>query len=170
MLVKLSQADVHTCEVLGADTVKLCEMQKFKPRLENDKQSRIEANVYGFKAEFAVARLFGLELPTLNVTSDHGVDLWWNDVSIDVKFTNRDDGDLIFDSVRKFKSRVAILVAKTDDDSVMRIKGWCGHKQFSMDAIATDFGHGPRLYMPSIHLKPIEQLWLKMKEKELSPS
>ena len=54
MLVKLSRQDIHSSEVMGADTVKLCEMQGFSPRLENDRQSRVEANIYGFKAEFAV--------------------------------------------------------------------------------------------------------------------
>ena len=78
MLIKLSRQDVHTCSVMGADTVKLCEMQGFSPRLNNKNQSRVEANIYGFKAEFAVARLFNLELPTINVVSDGGVDLWFD--------------------------------------------------------------------------------------------
>ena len=70
MLIHLTKKDVHDSALMGADTVKLCEMQGFPPRLENDKQSRVEANIYGFKAEFAVARLFGLEPPTVNVLTE----------------------------------------------------------------------------------------------------
>ena len=95
MYIKLSNKDVHTCSTMGADTVKLCEMQGFKPRLNNSNQTRIEANIYGYKAEFAVARLFNIELPTINVVSDGGVDLWLEDLSIDVKFTNKEEGDFI---------------------------------------------------------------------------
>ena len=74
MLVRLSKKDVHASELMGADTVKLCEMQGFPPRLENDRQSRVEANIYGFKAEFAVARVLGTDLPAVNVLTDGGVD------------------------------------------------------------------------------------------------
>lgn len=92
MLVKLSKQDAHACELMGADTVKLCEMQGFPPRLDNERQSRVEANIYGFKAEFAVARVLGVDPPTVNVLTDGGIDLWFDDISIDVKFTNRHGG------------------------------------------------------------------------------
>ena len=67
MLVRLNKQDTHASELMGADTVKLCEMQGFPPRLENEQQSRAEANIYGFKAEFAVARVLGVDPPTVNV-------------------------------------------------------------------------------------------------------
>ncbi len=67
MLVELSKSDLHRAEVLGRDTVKICELQGFLPRLENESQDRVNANQWGFKAEFAVARLFDLELPHLTV-------------------------------------------------------------------------------------------------------
>ena len=76
MILRLSKQDSHTCQLMGADTVKLCELQGFSPRLDNKKQSRTEANVYGFKAEFAIARLFNLDLPTVNVaTIDAALDV-----------------------------------------------------------------------------------------------
>ena len=89
MNVKLSAEDVHKSTVMGIDTVALCKMQGFPPRLENENQSREEANALGYKAEFAVARLLRTSLPTITVVTDGGVDLWFNDIPIDVKFTNR---------------------------------------------------------------------------------
>ena len=145
MNVKLSAEDVHNSIAMGLDTVALCKLMGFSPRLESDKQSREDANALGFMAEFAVARLLGTNLPAINVVTDGGVDLWCDDVSIDVKFTNRQDGDLIFDSEEKFKARVAVLVTPTDDPSVMSIKGWMGKRQFIKQAETRNLGYGDRL-------------------------
>ena len=168
MLVRLSRQDVHSSEVMGADTVKLCEMQGFPPRLENERQSRVEANAYGFKSEFAVARLLGAELPTVNVVSDGGVDAWVGDVSIDVKFNNQEHGKLIFDSMEKFRSQVAVLVGKTSEPDVMRINGWMDRKVFRERSVTHNFGYGDRLVVSASDLFPIEMLWLKLSEKKFS--
>jgi len=159
MLIKLSRQDSHTSEIMGADTVALCKMQNFQPRLENEKQSREEANAFGYKAEFAVARLFGAEPPQINVLSDGGVDIWIEDTPIDVKFTNQEHGPLIFDSMAKFRANIAVLVGRTSDDDVMRINGWIFRKDFKDLCKKTDFGYGPRLFMEHDELEPIEQLW-----------
>jgi len=162
MKIRLSKQDSHTCQLMGADTVKLCEMQGFAPRLDNKKQSRTEANVYGFKAEFAVARLFNLELPTVNVATDGGVDLWFGDFTIDVKFTNDEYGNLIFDSMEKFKSQIGILVGKTDDPDVMRVNGWMDRANFKKTCHSHNFGYGDRLYLKHDELLPIESLWSRL--------
>jgi len=162
MLIKLSKQDLHNCEMMGADTVKLCEMQGFKPRLHNNNQSRVEANIYGFKAEFAVARLFNLHLPTVNVLTDGGVDLWFDDITIDVKFNNAEYGKLIFDTMDKFKSNIAVLVGRTPDPSVMRINGWMDRKTFADKSQAADFGYGDRLFMNHDEMLPIERLWYRL--------
>jgi len=162
MLIKLSKQDLHNCEMMGADTVKLCEMQGFKPRLHNNNQSRVEANIYGFKAEFAVARLFNLDLPTVNVLTDGGVDLWFDDITIDVKFNNAEYGKLIFDTMDKFKSNIAVLVGRTPDPSVMRINGWMDRKTFGDKSQSFDFGYGDRLFMSYDEMLPIESLWSRL--------
>ncbi len=147
---------------MGADTVKLCEMQGFAPRLDNKKQSRTEANVYGFKAEFAVARLFNLELPTVNVATDGGVDLWFGDFTIDVKFTNDEYGNLIFDCMEKFKSDIGILVGRTDHPDVMRVNGWMDRGNFQKRFHRKNFGYGDRLYLKHDELFSIESLWSRL--------
>jgi hypothetical protein len=169
MLVKLSKKDIHTSEIMGADTVKLCEMQGFEPRLENKKQSRVEANIYGFKAEFAVCRILGLEPPTVNVLTDGGVDLWFDDYSIDVKFTNKDGGPLIFDNMEKFKADCAVLVSKTNDPAVMRVWGAIGRNTFASRAGTRDFGYGQRLFMEAREMRPIEWLWRELTERRYKP-
>ena len=164
MNVKLSAEDVHNSTVMGVDTVALCKMQGFPPRLENENQSREEANALGYKAEFAVARLLRTSLPTITVVTDGGVDLWFNDIPIDVKFTNRPDGDLIFDSMDKFKARVAVLVSPTEKPDVMSVNGWMSRAEFEKRATPKDFGYGPRLVVSQQDLRPIESLWRKLNE------
>lgn len=169
MLFELSPQDSHLATVAGRDTVALCTMQKISPRLKTSHQDRIDSNARGFKAEFAVARLLGIDPPGVNVASDGGIDLWFDDVSIDVKLTTRHQGDLIFDTPDKFKSRVAILVASTDDPNVMSIEGWMGRPEFISKAKRKDYGHGPRLFIPNSNLHPIEELWLEVMRRRHSP-
>ena len=169
VLVQLSQRDSHIASMMGADTVALCKMQGFSPRLENGAQTREEANAFGYKAEFAVARLFNCEPPVLNVLSDGGVDLWFENISVDVKFTNKEYGSLIFDNLEKFRAQIAILVGRTDDPDVMRVNGWMSKKDFAARCHVKNFGYGDRLIVDWNNLNSIESLWKKMSELKFAP-
>lgn len=158
MLITINKQDAHASELMGADTVKLCEMQGFPPRLENERQSRVEANIWGFKAEFAIARLFDLQPPTINVLSDGGIDLWFGDTSIDVKFSNNEYGDLVFDTEEKFKADIAVAVGKVGGNT-LRVNGYADKAFFVEHSEPHNYGHGPRLRMNANQLKPIERLW-----------
>ena len=170
MLIQLSPKDSHTASTLGADTVALCKMQGFNPRLENASQSREEANAFGYKAEFAVARLFNCEPPVLNVLSDGGIDLWIGNVSVDVKFTNKEYGSLIFDNLDKFRAQIAILVGRTDDPNVMRVNGWMSKKNFAARCQSKNFGYGDRLIVEWDNLNSIESLWKIFAELKFAPN
>ena len=167
MIVRLSKSDSHAATMLAQDTVRLLEMMGVSPRLENSKQSRLEANILGFKAEYAVARVMGCEMPTLNIATDGGVDLWIDDLSIDVKFTNRMDGDLIFDNLDKFKADIAILVCHVEDDK-FKIIGWCSRTMFEMIATAKNYGYGDRAVVEGDNLNPLGKLWEKIMERKYS--
>lgn len=168
LLIRLSRQDLHNARMAGNDTVALCRLQKITPRLENPKQSREDANALGFKAEYAVARVLQVEPPGVNVGSDFGIDLWFDDISIDVKLTNYPKGDLIFDSADKFKAKVAVLVEPTNDPAVMSIDGWMTRKEFISLATEKDFGHGLRLVVPNASLRPIEELWFHLQSIRFS--
>ncbi len=169
MLVQLSRKDALTAKLMGADTVALCKMQGFAPRLENDSQSREEANALGYMAEFAVARLLDLEPPEINVLSDGGVDLWMNDRSIDVKYTNMTkEPVLIFDNMAKFRAEFAILVtSESYDDELFRVHGWISRRDFKKIAEPRDFGYGERLVVEAEYLRPIEEFWGRMKAEQM---
>lgn len=157
MIVRLSKPDLHEAELLARDTVFMLEALGVSPRLEDKRQSRIEANKLGFMAEFAVCRLFDLQPPRLNIATDGGVDLWFDDISIDVKFskTNR----LIFDSKTKFQSRIAILGTICDDPECIKLLGWMSRKDFIKECRPHDFGYGERLVVDAVQLSPIFKLW-----------
>lgn len=169
MKIQLTKQEMHECKILGVDTVTLVKMQSVKPRLENERQSREDANVLGFMAEFAVAKLFGLKPTYLVVKSDYGIDLWWDDVSIDVKYTNNIKNGLIFDDPDSFKADVAILCAPTEYSNVIDVVGWVGRNRFLEDCHHHDFGYGDRLVLDADDLDLVRDLWVKMSIRKFSP-
>ena len=164
MIVRLTKQDLHEAGLLAQDTVFLLERLGVSPRLENEKQSRVEANKLGFMAEFAVCRLFDTEPPRLNIATDGGLDLWLDDVAVDVKFTKT--GKLIFDNPDKFKANVAILATTADQHDCIKLLGWIGRTEFLELCDTHDFGYGERLVMEASELRPLEQLWRKIKERK----
>lgn len=170
MLFRLTPEDHHQANLKGADTVRLCEMQGIKPRLQDAEgmRSRTECNQRAFKAEYLFARMFGLAPPEVNVLSDGGIDFWLGETSIDVKCSNRPDGPLIFDSMDKFKADVAVAYSATDEPDTFKLHGCVSHKVFGEQAYERDFGHGTRLVMDVADLAPIEKLWRQWIKKEMA--
>lgn len=172
MIVNLSRRDMHASLMMGNDTVAICRALGFKPRKEfMGGLSREDQNVIGFKTEFAVARAFGLHPPVMSIISDYGVDLWWNDISVDVKSTKTDH--LIFDIPDQFRADVAILTSLIESDKV-EIIGWTSRDQFLAENELKDFGHGPKCAMHKSKLQPIstikEQLGFPKSAIELNQS
>ena len=166
MHIKLSKPELHKAECLGRDTVAICKMMKFDPRLENDNQSRVDANILGYKAEIAVAKLYGLEYPSLNIVSDGGLDLWLGNFSIDSKWTST--SDLIFDSMEKFESDFAVGVTSLSDD-VMEVHGFVSRGMFRRCAVVKNYKYGDRLAMPLADLTGPELLWKHAATEKFKP-
>lgn len=165
MIIRLSKADLHEAHMLARDTVFLLERLGVSPRLENEKQSRVEANALGFMAEFAVCRAFNTQPPRLNIATDGGVDLWLHDIAVDVKFSKTDK--MIFDSVGKFRANVAILATATSEPDCIELCGWIGKRAFTENAYKHDFGYGERLVMDADDLKEMPRLWQLITERRL---
>ncbi len=84
IVVRLSDQELHEAERLGADTDAICQkVMGYKPR--DPGSNKVQSEIDGARAEYAVAKLYGLEKPTLNILGDGGKDLWLNGISIDVK-------------------------------------------------------------------------------------
>jgi hypothetical protein len=161
MKIKLNKQEMHECRILGQDTVKVCKMQKLTPRLDTPDESRVQSNILGFKAEYAVAKVLGCKLPSLNIVTDGGVDLWADDVAIDVKYT-KNTTELIFDDYKEFKADVAVLVRPTDKEDVLEILGYLDKEKFVGMAVDKDYGYGERKVVDAELLDPIQNLWTKV--------
>ena len=129
IMVRLNNQELHDAERLGADTDAICQkVMGYKPR--DPGSNKVQSEVDGARAEFAVSKLYGLDKPTLNILGDGGKDLWFGGLSVDVKFTNTDD--LIFDDVDACKADVAVLVRNHGDDPrSMNVVGCVSRGEFA---------------------------------------
>lgn len=168
MRVQLSARDEHEAKTKSQDTMALVRLMGSVPRNENmGGVSREMGTLQGFRTEYAVARVLGLEPPNVNIESDGGIDLWAGSVSIDVKSTGKEDVYLIFDDFEKFGADIAVLVKFYLGHKALDILGWISRKEFLKKAHDHNFGFGDRKVMRAGDLHPIEKLWRFLKIKEL---
>lgn len=165
--VVLNKRDEHHARMKGADTVAICRAMNFQPRNETmGEVTRESGTIDGFRSEYAVARLFELDEPEINIESDNGIDFFIGDTTVDVKCTRMKDPALIFDSMDKFKADVAILTSVTGDTSPIQVWGWITPAKFQELAHHHNFGYGDRLVMNASDLLPIESFWLNLQKKK----
>lgn len=160
MKFKLTRSEMHCADCLGRDTVRICNMFGNTPRWsDNDGgENRINNNIMAYRGEVLFARIFSLEMPTLNVMGDNGVDFFLGDMSVDVKTSK--NPELIFDK-KGFKSDVAVAFQQTDQDDVLDLMGWITKADFNKKHHLHDYGHGERGVVDGKDLNPIESLWLE---------
>lgn len=163
MKVRLSEREVHQAASLGRDTTSVCRMQNTKPRGESGRDS---SDINGARAEFAVAKLFGIDQPTLNIAGDGHIDLWLGNISIDVKWTA--SPYLIFDDMSRFQADVAVLVRDTEDPSVLHVDGVISRSRFESECDLKDMKYGTKLVVSKDALWPIESLWSHWREVSLA--
>jgi hypothetical protein len=111
------------------------------------------------KEELAVARVFQIDHDIHKGGIDKNIDMWDNDVSIDVKATFAQAGHLIFKDTKFFKADVAILVTPHDIPDSVHVAGWIGSKEFIEKAKNIDFGNGACPAMHCDELRQIPELW-----------
>ena len=160
MLCKLTKREMHLADCLGRDTVRICNMSGATPRWadDDDGAKRINNNIMAYRGEILFARIFNLDMPTLNVMGDNGVDCWLGDMSVDVKTSMKPQ--LIFDK-KGFKAEAAVAFQQTDQDDVLDLMGWITKADFNKKFYLHDYGRGERGVVDGENLNPIESLWLE---------
>lgn len=127
-----------------------------------ERQEGSALDYLGIRGELAVAKAFDLHFdPLRGMGVDNGIDLFWNDVSIDVKATPYLNGKLLFRSLNKFKSEIAVLTIEVQEDS-FRVPGWIKREDFVKNS-------GPFLNGVAVtqeDLNPPEELWQIMTNKK----
>jgi hypothetical protein len=124
--------------------------------------SDAELDLIGIKAEMAVAKLLSLDYMAARLGVDDGSDLWFGDVSIDVKASIYPTGKLLFKSLEAFRADCAILVTTTKEDDVMSVIGGISRSLFTTGHTVSDLGRGECLTMEQHEIWPIEEMWLRL--------
>lgn len=160
--VRLSPREEHEALILSRDTTKICRMQDTTPRGED---GRDQSDHVGCRAEFAVAKLLGLDPPKFNVLGDEGKDLWFGNQSIDVKHTGGKETDLIFDSLEAFRADAAILVTSNEGEFV--VHGGVSKERFTRDAYLKSKKFGMKMCLNVSEISPIETLWKYLRQQQI---
>lgn len=125
-----------------------------------------DLDLLGVKAEMAVSKLFHLDFNPAAMGIDDGADLWFGDVSIDVKASFTPSARLLFKTLDAFKAHVGILVtAHADRDDVMCVVGGIGQARFKDQARQVDLGRGPCFVMDQHELTSVKDMWEIMMER-----
>lgn len=164
--VKLTQQEISRCTQMANLRSQLARASG----VQDQKRARLDGfdiDLTGIKAELAVSKVLGVTYDISNLGIDSGADLWFDDVSIDVKATMRDGDRLLFKSESAFRSDLAVLVYPTDDACIMKVCGGSSRKTFLEKAKQQDLGYGPSLYLDNFHLTPIEEIWLFLMRRRL---
>ena len=113
----------------------------------------------GVLGEAAAMRVLGLPIQPCE-ENDGGIDFLFGNIEIDAKYTNVENGGLLFNEESKFVADVAILTRPAEGlPNAVDIIGWTTREQFlSVDRMRGIGGGKERLIMPADELNPIETL------------
>tara|TARA_B100000214_G_C23900482_1_gene596228 strand:- start:611 stop:1114 length:504 start_codon:yes stop_codon:yes gene_type:complete len=130
---------------------------------------RSDLDLLGIRGEMAVAKLFDLDWTAHTIGHDDGMDMWFEDCSIDVKTGFENARMLLFRTQEKFKADVAIFCRQTGfDNESIEVVGWINREDFKFKSKKMDLGHGFTWGVEDKNLNKIEVLWKILKQKQLN--
>ncbi len=140
MRVELDDFEVRLCEYIG-------ELRSAIARKNNvfdakiGKQSGVEADIQGFKAEYAFAKIYNL-FPDFGLSPRSGSydGKTRYGTRYDVKSTNRKEGNLL--STLKVNDDVDVYVLAYVNENVVDFIGWIDKTSFIKEENIKDMGHG----------------------------
>lgn len=167
MIIKLSEAEVSDClQAANAITQFNKASGRKNGKIAANRSDR-EIQHFGCMTELAICKLFDVENRIHTLGADGGIDFWLNNISVDVKATFMKNSGLTFTCLDRFRAKVAILMEHHSENSV-KVIGWTSKAFFEKNHIKRDFGYGERCFLEQDKLKPIQELWLIYKERQLS--
>lgn len=167
ILVSLTRAEIAQCKQAAALRWQLARASGVVNQRKDTDSSDDDIDYLGIRAELAAAKVLGCDYTPSALGIDEGIDMFIDDLSIDVKSTFHQSGKLLFKSLPAFKSDIAILVTATAWEEKMNVCGWVSQDRFKEKAEETDFGKGTCWTMGQEHLAPLKNLWLKITKEKL---
>jgi len=140
MIIELDDFEVKLCEYIG-------ELRSTIARKSNvidakiGKQNGIDADIQGFKAEYAFAKLYNL-FPDFGLGARSGScdGKTRHGTRYDIKSTNRKDGNLL--STLKVNNDVDVYVLAYVNENMVEFIGWIDKQSFIKEENIRDMGHG----------------------------
>lgn len=161
LLIKLTKSELSQCKQAAALRWQLARASGVVNQ-RRDNRSDDEIDYLGIRAETAVAKAYDLPYTPSALGIDEGVDMYADDISIDVKSTFHTDGRLLLKSKEAAKADIFIMVSDTPEDDVMNLIGWTSRDRFLQDCQETDFGKGVCYTMERHQLYKVSSLWLHL--------
>ena len=164
--VRLTPPEMSKCVQMANLRAQLARASGVKDQ-KRSHDSGFDIDLVGIKAELATSKVLGVEYDVHNLGIDDGADMWFDNISIDVKATMREGDRLLFKAESAFRASIAILVHATDEADVMQVRGGASRKTFFDRARQQDLGYGPSFYLDNSNLTPIEDIWLFLMQHRL---
>ena len=158
MIIKLSPRDISMCKQGANLRWQIARASGVGNQKRDLTREDSDLDFLGLKAELSVAKILGIEHNLFQLGIDDGADLWYGDISIDVKATFHKNGRLLFKSKQSFRSNCAILVCQENEEE-MNVVGYIPRKVFLSDCYEKDLGHGVGFMMDQSNLRPLSNLW-----------
>ena len=170
MIVKLTDRELALCKQAAAARWQLARASGVVNQRKDGNRDDFTIDYLGVRAEQAVAKVFRLDYTPSVIGIDDGSDVWFEDISVDVKSTFHPDGKLLFKSLDAFKSDVSILVTAVKEEGhevvdEMEVVGWITKGEFVELANQVDLGHGLCYVMEQDELHGLETLWKSAAEQ-----
>ena len=162
--VKLTPKDIDKCGRAGKHRFFSSRGAGIEHNLQCKKTKKNDPvrDVQGIKAELAVAKLFDVELNLFECGPDNGIDLWIDDISVDVKVTTYvDDPHLVFMSGKTLRADIGILtvIAEGEQADEVTIGRWITKTLWEKHK--EPFFHSPKDdAVPFDKLLPMYELWI----------
>lgn len=158
MLVTLSKRDMAMCHQAAMGRQQMNRASGIVNQKKADR-SDFDVELLGVKAELATAKVFGLEFMPFALGIDAGADLWFDDVSIDVKSTFHQNGRMLFRDIDAFKADCCVLARADDRPDRIDVAGWATRDDFKTYSETFDSGKSTGLILPNGRLRPLASLW-----------
>ena len=166
MIITLSKSEESVCKQASNARYNFARSAKLTNQNVVD---RSDLDLLGIRGEMAVSKLFDLDWTAHTIGHDDGMDMWFEDCSIDVKTGFENARMLLFRTQEKFKADVAIFCRQTGfDNESIEVVGWINKEDFKFKSKKMDLGHGFTWGVEDKNLNKIEVLWKILKQKQLN--
>lgn len=163
-VVTFTQADLDQMKQLGER--KLANAERLgTPHVNRFRHDRIDGYVDGFRGEWAVRELLGLERRwNISGKADDGSDLTYRGERINTRFRRQVGGKLMCPANRPFHCHSIVLVVPGRDHLSVRVIGGISVERFYVECRRGDFGYGDTDYVDQRQLDPWDEFRRKLDE------